>query len=180
MPASIESLVGPLHIRTAAAGDLPTVLTILGQAAAWLIKRGVDQWPSPPNEHWRRRTAERINKGCVYLARREDETVATFQIAWSDPAYWPHDPDGAGYIHQLALSDQYHGLGVGAALLDWAIRFICQMGKLHVRLDCQAGNGRLRRYYEEQGFTYRGQITDRDYQAALYERDCRLNDRLPH
>jgi len=38
-----------------------------------------------------------------------------------------------------------------------------------LRLDCALDNGRLCRYYEDQGFSYRGQITDQDYQAAFYE-----------
>ena len=37
-------------------------------------------------------------------------------------------------------------------------------------LDCLASNGRLRRYYEDQGFIYQCEVTDRDYVAALYER----------
>ncbi|MFN2224157.1 MAG: hypothetical protein ACK2UH_16495 [Candidatus Promineifilaceae bacterium] len=38
-----------------------------------------------------------------------------------------------------------------------------------MQLDCRADNGRLRRFYEDQGFIYQGQITDRDYVAARYE-----------
>jgi hypothetical protein len=43
--------------------------------------------------------------------------------------------------------------------------------KQFVRLDCLASNGRLRQYYEEQGFSYRGEVTDQDYAAVLYEID---------
>lgn len=43
-------------------------------------------------------------------------------------------------------------------------------GRPFLRLDCEAGNGRLPRYYEAQGFTYQGTITDQDYMAALYEK----------
>jgi hypothetical protein len=34
-----------------------------------------------------------------------------------------------------------------------------------------ASNGRLRQYYEEKDFTYRGQVTEQDYVTALYELD---------
>jgi hypothetical protein len=47
--------------------DLPLVMEILSEAAAWLKKIGFDQWPSPPNEHWRRRIAAAIKREEVYI-----------------------------------------------------------------------------------------------------------------
>ena len=59
---------------------------------------------------------------------------------------------------------------VGEALLSWAVTCIGEQGRQLVRLDCTAGNGPLRDYYERLGFTYWRQVNDRDYVTALYER----------
>lgn len=157
-----------LKIRPATLADLPTVMAIIGEAAAWLEAKGISQWPSPPNEHWWRRTAGHVADGEVYLAFRDGEAVGTLRLTWSDP-YWDDEGTPAGYVHTMAIRNHVRGHGIGAKLLAWAIARIRDRGRRLVRLDCLASNSRLRHYYEEQGFVYRGQVTDRDYLAALYE-----------
>ncbi len=44
-----------LNIRLASRNELALVMGIIAQAAAWLANKGIEQWPSLPNEHWRRR-----------------------------------------------------------------------------------------------------------------------------
>ena len=159
-----------MHIRLATPDDLPLVIEIIGEAAAWLEAKGVRQWPSPPNEHWRRRVAGQIARGECYLAYRGDEASGTLRLTWTDP-YWRNAPQAAGYVHSLAIRTHLHGQQLGEALLNWAVEQIRQRGRKWVRLDCLASNSRLRRYYEALGFVYRGQVGDHDYVAALYERE---------
>jgi GNAT superfamily N-acetyltransferase len=158
----------PIDFRQASPGDLPLVMEILAEAAAWLVVKGIDQWPSPPNIHWQRRMAAAIERGELYTAGFAEHRFAIVRLAWSDP-YWPDD-GRAGYVHTMAIRDEMHGRGIGAAILKWALAQVRRQGKSCLRLDCLAGNGCLRRYYEDQGFVYKGQISDRDYTAALYER----------
>jgi len=42
-------------VRLAKPADLDLRMEIMGEAAAWLVAKGIDQWPSPLNNHWRRR-----------------------------------------------------------------------------------------------------------------------------
>lgn len=157
-----------LKIRLANPDDLDQVIEIMAQAATWLVSKGIGQWPSPPNAHWRR-IAGQIEAGEIYLAFTAEEAIGTLRITWSDP-YWPEGLDRAGYVHALALAGPYHGLGLGEVLLSWAMAHIAGQGRRVVRLDCAAGNKLLRDYYERLGFTFRRQIVDRDYVAALYEK----------
>ncbi len=143
-------------------------MDIIGQAAAWLEQRGVNQWPSPPNEHWWRRIADQIDAGEFHLAYLEGQVVATLRISWKD-ALWPSDDGMAGYIHNLALVDQAHGMGLGAILIKWAKAYIRETGRPLIRLDCAAENKALCEYYEALGFRYIGRREDKDYTAALYE-----------
>jgi GNAT superfamily N-acetyltransferase len=160
--------VTAVEFRRAKAEALPLVMAILTEATAWLATKGIDQWPSPPNIHWQRRMAAAIERGEVYIAGTADQQLAIVRLTWSDP-YWPND-DEAGYVHSMALRDSAHGQGIGGAILEWAAAQTRQNGRWRLRLDCQADNERLRRYYEAYGFKYQGQISDRDYVAALYER----------
>ncbi len=157
-----------VHIRQAVADDYPIVIKIIGEAAAWLQAKGIDQWPSPPNEHWQRRTAEAVSRGEYHLAYEGKKPVGTFQLTWDD-AYWLDD-GLAGYVHRLAIRDHKHDQGLGDVLLERAIALIRRQERRFIRLDVAAKNQRLRRYYESRGFVCRGQVEDHDYLGALYEK----------
>lgn len=156
------------NLRPALPADLPIVMEILGEAAAWLAAKGIDQWPSPPNEHWWRRMERHIANREMYLASLNGEAIGTLRLTLSDP-YWPNGEQNAGYVHSLAVRTRAHGLKMGNALLTWAMDEIRHQGRQYLRLDCATWNGRLRSYYEELGFRFCGQLQDDDYTAALYE-----------
>ncbi len=149
--------------------ELPLVMEILAEAAAVLKEKGIDQWPSPPNEHWQRRMAEAIQREEVYTFGIVKNRFAIARFTWRDP-YWPDD-DLAGYVHSMAVRPAMQGQKVGSLILFWAMIKAKQAGKQFLRLDCLAENGRLRQYYEDQGFHFRRLVTDRDYQGALYEKE---------
>jgi signal transduction histidine kinase/GNAT superfamily N-acetyltransferase len=165
----ITAVLPLIEVRPALPEELPLVMEILAEAAAWLEAKGIQQWPSPPNEHWWRRMERHIASGEMYLASLSGEAIGTLRLTWSDP-YWPSGEQNAGYVHSVAIRNRAHGLQIGTALLNWAMDQIRNQEKQTIRLDCAAGNGRIRQYYEEHGFTYRGQYQDHDYVAALYER----------
>jgi GNAT superfamily N-acetyltransferase len=154
-------------VRLAVPDGLPLVMEIVAEATAWLTAKGIDQWPSPPNVHWERRMAMAIERREVFTAGFTATRFAIVRLTWSDE-YWPDD-GRAGYVHTMAIRDALHGQGIGKAILEWTTSETRQQGKSRLRLDCLAGSGRLRRYYENQGFVYQGEFTDRDYVAALYE-----------
>ena len=76
----------------------------------------------------------------------------------------PRDP-----LLVMAIRTRRHGQGIGAAILEWALAQLREQGRRCLRLGCQTGNRRLRRYGEDKGFNYRGQVTDRDDVTALNE-----------
>ena len=157
-----------MEIQLAEPQDLPTVMAILAEAAAWLKEKGIDQWPSPPNEHWQRRMVEAIDRKEVYTIGQGHKRFGIVRLTWADP-YWPDD-GLAGYIHSMAIRPSRQGQGVGGVILEWAANEISARGRRAIRLDCLASNGRLRGYYEEQGFIFQSALTDHDYSAALYEK----------
>lgn len=158
-----------LTIRAAAPEELDEVLDILSEAAAWLASRGIDQWPA---RFPRQQTAERIDRGDVYLALVDDEPAATITLdTWADPEFWDHPPDDAGYVHRMAVRRKYAGHSLGQTLLDWAGEHVAATGRRWLRLDCNKDNRQLQNYYLQLGFRH---VADIDLphrkSGSLFER----------
>lgn len=170
MWASFLSPLGTIEIAKAGADGLATAMLILGQAAARLQARGIQQWTYPPPPGLARLLAQEIRAGHLYLVQLEStpRPVGVFRLRWED-AYWTTAAGEAGYLHSFALANDACGYGIGEQILGAIGDYLRDRQCPYLRLDCIAANGRLRRYYEEQGFLYRGQVVDGDYTLALYE-----------
>jgi ribosomal protein S18 acetylase RimI-like enzyme len=172
---SDESLLltpaGCITIEQAQPSDLDTVLNILEEAADWLISRGIDQWqPGLFRKVRRQSIAYQVSGGEVYLAKRDGQAVGTLTLQWVDKMFWANVPDDAGYIHRLAIRRAYAGMELGRQLLQWAEGKVASAGRDYLRLDCMAENQALRQYYEQAGFTYRGEVRGEGWRASLYEK----------
>lgn len=58
------------------------------------------------------------------------------------------------FVHGLAVRRSAAGLGVGSALLTFAVDRAAHSGVPWVRLDCNKNNERLQAYYRSEGFAY--------------------------
>ncbi|HZC06136.1 MAG TPA: GNAT family N-acetyltransferase [Ktedonobacterales bacterium] len=158
---------GRYHLTRAAEADAATLVALYDEAAAWLTAGGLRQWA--PGQFTPVMVVEELRVGhAVYLLRRDDEPVGKLTLQWDDPEMWGERSPDAGYVHGLCVRRAVAGLGVGAALLDWAGQRVRTSGRRWLRLDCMAANPALRAYYERLGFTYRGEAEEG--WAALYER----------
>jgi len=159
-----------LTITQASPNDLPVVMAILDEAAAWLVAKGIDQWPSPQPQGLWRKIERSIEASTVYVVYHEghEEPIATLRLEWND-GYWPEDAELGGYIHSLAIRTAAHGQGIGKAIIEWAKMEVQARGRHYLRLDCLARNPNLCGYYEKLGFSRVRELVDRDYTAALYQ-----------
>jgi hypothetical protein len=71
-----------LEVRKARTADLETVLSILEDAARWIVHQRLPGWT--PGSFSRRRIAEIVGRGEMYLALLADQAVGTFALQWSD------------------------------------------------------------------------------------------------
>ena len=166
-----NSPLGTLTIRPASPEELSVVMDIYDDAARWLHAQGIYYWAYPqPRWIWDS-VASDIEKGCVFLCRAQADgrAVGTLRILWADPAMWPEDAGNAGYIHGLALHTEARGHEVGAAMLEWAKGHLRAHERIFMRLDCEASNPILRKYYERLGFAFRGEAAHDGYVGARYE-----------
>jgi protein-tyrosine phosphatase len=95
----------------------------------------------------------------------------------NDDHIWPADPVKALYLHSLAVIRPSAAQGVAGQLLSSALEIATNAGVDELRLDCWAGNERLKRYYVGAGFDPRGEIEVDDagsrYRVALFAKSVR-------
>ena len=151
------------------ASDLDTVLSILEEAARWIVSRSLEGWQ--PGSFSRQRLAARIERGEMYLAALDGETFGTFALQWSDEEVWGGVPGDAGYVHGLAIRRDFAGKRLGRELLRWDEDQAALSGKRYLRLDCPAGNRGLNEYYERAGFRCRGHVLVWGLEVSLYEKE---------
>lgn len=97
---------GHLDVQPATPAEANVVLDVLDEAAAWLSRRGIQQWPPSFRREWLELA---LSEGRVLLARLNGVVAGTVTVDWADP-FWADDRT-AGYIHHLALRRAAAGLG---------------------------------------------------------------------
>jgi len=157
-----------LEVREARTGDLDAVLSILEDVARWMVCQRIEGWT--PGSFPRRRIAEIIGCGEMYLASLAGQAVGTFALQWSDEVTWGKVPNDAGYVHGLAIRRDFTGRELGRELLGWSENRVSLSGRKYLRLDCTAENEALNAYYRRAGFDYRGRAMVRGLEVSLYEK----------
>ncbi|WP_214413021.1 GNAT family N-acetyltransferase [Sphaerisporangium fuscum] len=172
-----------LTLRNATLDDLPGVLTLLAETAAWLNGRGIRQWPAggfPAS-----RIEPLIAEGNLYVLDDESQAgeegsapAATLTLdEHADPEFWRRGdhPEAALYVHKLAVKRAFAGRGLGETLLDWANLRVAASGRRWLRLDCSKDNPGLQSYYRTIGFQH-VRTVDLPHRAsgALFQRTAGL------
>ncbi len=158
-----------IRIVRASPDDLPTVVSILTEAAEWAKARGVeDLWQIPFPPEW---VLPSLTRGEVHLIYRENAAVATFTFRWSDPSFWGQVAPDAGYLHRLAVRRSAAGQGLGRKIIEWALVRVRAEGRAFLRLDCHSSHAGLRRYYISLGFRpVRSTVVANGFEVVLLER----------
>ncbi|MEJ3747373.1 GNAT family N-acetyltransferase [Actinomycetes bacterium KLBMP 9797] len=142
-----------MRFRQAGVDQAAEVLGVLDEAADWLARRGISQWPARFELPW---IEQAITRGETWLVEVDDRIAGTVTLDWSDPL-WDGVDGAAGYAHRIAV--RRRAAGLGAVILDWAARTVREHERNALRLDCVATNRGLRSYYEAAGFVHRGDVT---------------------
>lgn len=168
-----------LTLRCATENDHDPIVELIDQAAGWLRTKNTDQWaqPWPSEEDRSHRIVRDLRAGKTWVATDGRALVATITADSQDSPGWPQQSRGepAAYVHRLVVSRAYAGLGVGAALLDWAglwarERYAAQW----IRVDVWTTNRELHAYYQRHGFEFHGLSEVPDYpSAALFQKSTR-------
>jgi GNAT superfamily N-acetyltransferase len=165
-----------VRIRKAVADDLPTILRWRTEAAAWLRKRGSDQWSDLglSRDAFIDRVTDSIKAGETWIAEDDDGTsLGTIAVDLSpDPGLWSEEElESAFVVHRMITDRSAVGRGVGARLLDHAEHLARRAGRKRLILDAWSTNRGLHAYYESQGFRHVRTVRDHHTPSAtLFER----------
>ena len=161
-----------IEVKPAQLVDAQALADVLTEATQYKLAHNDKAWGSEP--YTVEEVTERISEGNTYAAWSGTTLVGTVMFLWEDEMTWGHQPPVAGYLHQAAIKDGFHGLGYGKQIFDWAADEVAAKGRTLLRLICRPDNLSLRKYYESLNFIYvkdrKIHAPDKTYTAALYER----------
>lgn len=99
-------------------------------------------------------------RGRFWLAVEDDQVIGTVAIREIDK--------NTAKLHRMFVLTEYHGQGVGPALLLHAISFARQQGYKEIILNTHHLMHRAHRFYEKHGFTRIGETSDKfSYKLTL-------------
>lgn len=149
-----------LRIRQAVDDDMATILGLIDHAAAWLRRKGSDQWQRPwPSRKGRDdRVLRGVRAGHTWLVEAGEVAVATVsyqpegsQQLWTDSEL--REP--AVYLSRLVVRRSHAGQEIGMALIDWVgIRARRAWDARWIRVDVWTTNTDLHNYYKKLGFEF--------------------------
>jgi ribosomal protein S18 acetylase RimI-like enzyme len=145
-------------VRPAAPADLPA----LGRLGALLLRthHEFDRQrfiaPRPDSEEgyaWFLGSQLQNDQAFVGVAERSGRVVG-YVYAGIEPMSWKELRDEAGFIHDVAVSEDARGRGVATALVDEALRWFAERRVPRVVLWTAAPNAVARRLFERLGFRH--------------------------
>ena len=89
--------------------------------------------------------------GCIY------------SVAYEDPVIWGQDSHiSAMYIHRIVTNPDFRGRSYVRKIVDWAREHAAENELQYVRMDTWADNLKLKDYYLNCGFEWRGTVSPED------------------
>ena len=136
-----------LHYST---GDRSEALSIMREAAQWLIDVGKPLWDV--DEFVPEKFSNPVDDFVVLW--NGDEDIAAVILSFEDKFMWPEIQAGtSGFIHKLSVRRRYAGQSMAVELIGHVVQICKSKGLGALRLDCDANREGLRLLYERYGFT---------------------------
>lgn len=144
-----------IHLESINNTEINTVLNLFKAAAEKIEKLNIDHWQywkNPPVEkvEWVR---EGLIKDEFYFVKNNDkEIMGMVRVMDEDLSYWGKRNEKAKYVHSLVVKEQFEGKGLGRRILSKIESLAKEDGCRFLRLDADAKNPKLCKYYEKQNF----------------------------
>ncbi len=149
------------------------VLQLFKEAAQRIKYMNIDHW-----QYWHNPPAEKLKWMEEGLENREfffielkGEKAGMVRILEEDLLYWGEQAEKALYVHSLVIKNAFSGKGLGEQTLATIAERAKNAGCRYLRLDADAHNPKLCRYYEQLGFRQVGQKQLPISTYKLYQRE---------
>nr|WP_245339023.1 GNAT family N-acetyltransferase [Paenibacillus shirakamiensis] len=130
--------------------------------------QGIDQWK--PQQFTLEGVQSYFAYREVFIIFANQEPAAMFTLQKGDLEYWGNkNSDDYFYLHRLTVRESYRKLGLGEAIVHFAISYADREWGLGFRLDCQGNNMKLNRFYQKLGFRFMGTGIKNQKQYNLYQ-----------
>lgn len=153
---NLESDVGgcrseEIPIRRVGAEYANDAVSILKEAAAWALSRGIVVWRTDELREQDFREAALL--GELVMGFNDGQAIATMLLQSSDPIYWPEiAPNTSLFLHKIAVRRAHAGRGWLGRLVEFADQNARRRDIRWLRLDTLHGPP-LRHLYEQHGFS---------------------------
>ena len=156
-------------IKQAQPADAAVVEALLVDAARWVDALGEVMWET--GELAPERIASEIAAGQFRLAMADGDPAGVIRFQLEDTLFWPDLPTdhGSAFVHRLAVARRYKGQGISTALLQWAADHARELGRTHLRLDCDKSRPKLMALYKRFGFQFHSFRQVGPYYVARYQ-----------
>lgn len=172
MPLEMHTPRAGCEIRTVDSAHAIRAVSILKEAAQWLIDRGMGHWSV---DDFRVADFEAAGEaGELVVGFEGAEAAAVMLLQSSDAMYWPTEArDAALYIHKLAVRRRSAGQRWSAHMVEWAAAQARARAIARLRLDTLPGSG-LQALYESYGFVAVDQYPIRVASVSVIRMERRL------
>lgn len=172
-------IIPDIQPSIATLGDADEAQQLMVETARWLHSKGSTQWGGllkGQDDHNLSAAIER--REVIIFKDVQSGELAGMVILQQQPSEWDRnlwglgqdDPGTSVYLHRLVVSRKYGGTGLGENILAWAESGVTYKGKDRIRLDCIAHNEVLNRFYQQCGYTYKGEVKG----FSIFEKRLRL------
>ncbi len=153
-----------MKVRPAKKSDLPEIMSIVSAVRRdYFEKNGIPQWNDgyPEKEIF----LSDLDRGELFALSQGENIIGMVTVSFEHEDSYDVIEDGGwrtdgeyAVIHRLAVSPDFHGMGLGAALINLADK-LCEQRDVHcVRCDTHEHNAAMRKTLEKCGFRYCGVI----------------------
>ena len=159
--------------RLAKKNEINKAFELLCSSAETLSKKNIDQW-----QYWKNPPIEKIqwvevgfkNKEFFFIETLAQKTIGMVRLSNEDLIYWGEMNDKSVYIHSLIIDKSFSGNKIGERVLAQIKEDSAKKRFHYLRLDCDATNLKLCKYYENQNFEKVGLKTLPLGKYNLYEK----------
>ena len=152
-------------IKPTTLNNIPTIMSIIGDAQSYLKNLGIDQWQDGyPNEE--QILIDIKNEVSYVIGNKENDVMGTVVFTTkTETAYkniegdWLTEANSKyGVIHRLAVSNEFRGYGVAKYAFQYFENELIQSKVSSMRIDTHRGNKGMQKLITSLGYQYCGVI----------------------